>query len=311
MIDSVYICAAGRSGSTLLDMLIGAHPDAVSVGELLHLPKNLALNTVCACGEPVANCTFWTQVIGRLNRELGTDLFKRPYDLDLGFITASTVVDHRKQTRAYLARRLATLTMVDIEQRMRFRAFEPLTRRFHESVDQTLRVHDAIRRVSGARIVVNSSKAFRYGVALHQHAPESIRLILLTRDGRGVFHSRIRSGFSPEKSLRAWKNYYRRALPLLERAVDPAHLLHVRYEDLTRDPRSELSRISDFLGLTRSEKMLDFRAKTSHILNGNAMRLSASAEIRADEKWKTELRADDAAFFARNGRALNARLGYE
>lgn len=310
MIDTAYICAAGRSGSTLLDLLIGAHPEAVSVGELLHLPKNLALNTVCACGEPAAECGFWTQVIGQLNRELGTDLFKRPYDLDLGFIVASTVIDRARQTRAYRLQRLLTLALVDAEHRLGFRAFGPLTRRFHDSIDQTLRVHDAIRQASGARVVVNSSKAFRYGVALQRRAPESVRIILLTRDGRGVFLSRIKSGFSREQSLAAWKNYYQRALPLLDRSIDPAYVLQVRYEDLTRDPRSELARIAGFLGLAFSEQMLDFRAKTSHILNGNAMRLSTSAEIRADEKWKTEMRPDDAAFFAQHGQALNLRLGY-
>jgi len=311
MIDTAYICAAGRSGSTLLDTLIGAHPDAVSVGELLHLPKNLALNTVCACGKAVAECDFWTRVIDRLNQELGTDLLRRPYALDLGFITASTVIDHGKQTRAYLLQRLLTLAMVDAEHRISFRAFGPLTRRFYDSVDQTLRVHEVIRQVSGARLVVNSSKAYRYGVAMHQRAPESVRLLLLTRDGRGVFHSRIKSGMSREKSLKAWKTYYRRALPLLDRSVEAAHVLQVRYEDLTRDPRRELARVCDFLGLTFSDAMLDFRARPSHILNGNAMRRSPVAEIRPDERWKMELRPDDAAFFAKNGQALNLRLGYE
>ena len=311
MIDTVYICAAGRSGSTLLDLLIGAHPEAVSVGELLHLPKNLALNTVCACGEPVAACGFWAQVVGQLNRELGTDLFKRPYDLDLGFIVASTVIDRARQTRAYRLQRLLTLALIDAEHRLGIRAIGPLTQRFHDSIDQTLRVHAAIRQASGARVVVNSSKAFRYGVALQRRAPESVRIVLLTRDGRGVFHSRIKSGFSRKQSLAAWKNYYQRALPLLDRMVDPAHVLQVRYEDLTRDPRSELARIAGFLGLAFSEQMLDFRAKVSHILNGNAMRLSSSAEIRTDEKWRSEMRPDDAAFFAQHGQALNRKLGYE
>jgi hypothetical protein len=311
MIDTAYICAAGRSGSTLLSMLIGSHPEAISVSELLHLPKNLALNTVCTCGQHVADCPFWTQVIGRLNRELGTDLFRQPYDLDLGFIVAAKAIDHDKQTRAYRLKRMLTLALVDAEHKAGTRLFTPFTRRFYDSIEQTLRVHEVIRQVSGASVVVNSSKAFRYGVALHQRAPESVRLILLTRDGRGVYYSRIKSGFSRQQSLAAWKTYYQRALPLLDRTVAPAHVLQVRYEDLTRDPRAELARITDFLGLPFSEQMLDFRAKPIHVLNGNVMRKSTSTEIRSDEKWKTELQPDDSAYFAQHGQVLNLRLGYE
>ena len=44
-----FICSAGHAGSTLLDLLLGANSAAVSLGEITHLPKNLALNTPCTC----------------------------------------------------------------------------------------------------------------------------------------------------------------------------------------------------------------------------------------------------------------------
>ena len=38
----IYIVAAGHSGSTLLDMLIGSIPGVFSTGELNHLPWQLS-----------------------------------------------------------------------------------------------------------------------------------------------------------------------------------------------------------------------------------------------------------------------------
>ena len=81
----VFICAAGHSGSTLLDLLLGSHPAGVSVGELTQLPKNIALDSVCSCGDQVSKCDFWQPVITRFGDSIDVDLWNDPYDLNLGF----------------------------------------------------------------------------------------------------------------------------------------------------------------------------------------------------------------------------------
>ena len=40
----IFICSAGHSGSTLLDMLIGSHGQCESLGEVVLLPMEFALN---------------------------------------------------------------------------------------------------------------------------------------------------------------------------------------------------------------------------------------------------------------------------
>src|SRR5690606_236057 len=40
---NVFICSAGHSGSTLLDMLLGTHSRAESLGELVNLPLDIEL----------------------------------------------------------------------------------------------------------------------------------------------------------------------------------------------------------------------------------------------------------------------------
>src|SRR5690606_6059257 len=96
-VDTACILSAGHSGSTLLNLMLGGHPEAVAVGEITHLPKNLALNTPCQCGVPVGECGFWQAVL----RRLPIDLSKNPYALETGFINAARVIDHSHATRSY------------------------------------------------------------------------------------------------------------------------------------------------------------------------------------------------------------------
>jgi hypothetical protein len=79
----------GRSGSTLLTLLLGSHSNAVALGESTQIPKDQALNTLCSCGTAVRNCTLWADVAGRLaQQERFATIRERPYDLDLGFFRA-------------------------------------------------------------------------------------------------------------------------------------------------------------------------------------------------------------------------------
>ena len=62
----VYIMGYGRSGSTILDTILGNHPDLESVGELLHAVRLAFLeDEFCACGQRASECPFWTEVLRR------------------------------------------------------------------------------------------------------------------------------------------------------------------------------------------------------------------------------------------------------
>ena len=53
----------GRSGSTVLDAVLGSHEDAVGVGELCNLATaGWQNNEYCACGKPANSCEFWVAV---------------------------------------------------------------------------------------------------------------------------------------------------------------------------------------------------------------------------------------------------------
>ena len=85
----LFIGGLGRSGSTLVDRVLGQTPGVCSVGELVFLwERGLLANERCGCGEPFDGCPFWKEVgvrafgdaarvlVGRLHHHAGA----RPRD---------------------------------------------------------------------------------------------------------------------------------------------------------------------------------------------------------------------------------------
>ncbi|MDQ3865771.1 MAG: sulfotransferase, partial [Actinomycetota bacterium] len=58
-----YIGGYGRSGSTLLSLILGKIPGFVAVGELHRIwERGLIGNELCGCGLPFRDCPFWHAV---------------------------------------------------------------------------------------------------------------------------------------------------------------------------------------------------------------------------------------------------------
>jgi len=305
-----YICSAGHSGSTLLDLLLGSHSQVESLGEIIHLSKNISLNTACACGVPIRSCYLWKRVAEMLNRQLGIDVFEQPYALHMGFPDPQNVKDRIHTTLGYRMKRKWLRGLHYLDLKYDFHLPAPLLSSIHKGIENTFLVYEAVRKVSEKQMIVDSSKSYPEGIAIYKKNPGSTRIIQLSRDGRAVFYSYLKRNFPRSKSLRGWRNHYARALPLLTKHVQRNHLYHMKYEELAGNPRRELERLCDFLDLGFEEDMLKFADRIHHITNGNNMRFRKSSEIRADEAWKRQLSEADHALFSRKAGDLNRRLGY-
>ena len=63
-IKVLYIGGYGRSGSTLLDRLLGQMQGFHSVGEMWNIwQKCFIENQLCGCGKPFQECDFWSAVV--------------------------------------------------------------------------------------------------------------------------------------------------------------------------------------------------------------------------------------------------------
>lgn len=66
MPKNVFIISMSHSGSTLLDLILGCHTNAVSMGKLYASVKTFDLQRYCNCGEKIQDCIIW----GKLKEEL-------------------------------------------------------------------------------------------------------------------------------------------------------------------------------------------------------------------------------------------------
>ena len=59
----LYLGGLGRSGTTLVERLLGELPSVCALGEVVHLWQRDVLNDErCGCGAKFSACTFWKRV---------------------------------------------------------------------------------------------------------------------------------------------------------------------------------------------------------------------------------------------------------
>lgn len=310
MVQCLYICGAGHSGSTLLDMLLGSHSKIASLGEIINLPMDLATNSTCTCGRKVRECELWSAVVHEFETRQGLDLENNPYALNLGPIYAA-VGDPRVTGGFYRTRRRLAAALHYLELRAGlFGTLRPLLPSLYKGLENNLLLYEIVGERLGADFVVDSSKVYTKAVGLSRLAPERVKIILLIRDGRAVYYSMRKRNFERDFSLASWYTHFRRALPLIERQVPAGSVLTIKYEDLATAPERELRRICEFAGIDFEPAMLDMKAKVHHNINGNDMRFATASEIRLDTSWKTKLDAEELDFFQERAGWLNEKLGY-
>jgi hypothetical protein len=274
----IYIAGDGRSGSTLLDRLIGAYPGVFSCGELGNLLQSTASSEqLCACGESARGCGFWHEVLRRWSLVV-PDFTEREY---------------RNLQRRY--ERLRSLLRPHHDQELTLD--EPQFARYAE---YTSALFNAIADLSGAAVIVDSSKSPARALALSRVPGLDVRMLHLVRDVRGVAYSLRKLSapkpgeVKPKKFVRrnnlrfagTWAivNYFcERVRPKI-----PGPNLFTRYEDYTSDPDSMLSAVADLIGVTRIPYSTgaDYLKTQGHQVAGNEGRMRPVQAIATDETWR-------------------------
>ncbi len=311
----IFIASASRSGSTLLDLLLGSHPLGVSTGEVRRLQgfllqdrRLLSLRDedyplICSCGKPIGQCSFWMEVEKTFGASLGETVFKT------------------RQKRIWRSLLMAFyLAWGPAGVRLLARAWAPLRQETEIGLN-CIRLHKAICSVSGASFVVDSSKSIYHYVLLHLAAPELVRLMVLLRDGRAVAYSMVRGsrakhwkqgGMPPFlQAAKQWSTTTRGIL-LLSRRTPSSHRMLVKYEDLCRDPAKILEEVAKRWGFPPWEHGFQETRGQTHIIGGSpSIRFEGSASsIELDESWKQALSPGELEAFERVAGRLNRKLGY-
>lgn len=298
----VYVLAASHSGSTLLTMLLGAHPDLCTVGELkATIPGDVA-EYPCSCGERINLCPFWARVrAGMARRGLDFD-FAQPY------------VDLQSIDSAYVRQVLRPLHRGWLLEHVRDAALwlSPTARAQYALIrHRTAALVDTVCEISGQNIIVDSSK---YGLRLKyllRNPALDVQIVRVIRYGRAVaatYYIDERRLPMAQAALE-WRRSNEEAEQLLT-SVDPARSIEVRYEQLCHDPAGGLARLFEFIRVDPARGTLDYRAREHHVI-GNWMRTQKTSAIVLDERWRQQLTAVDLGEFERVAGRMNRRYGYE
>jgi len=291
----VYISADSRSGSTLLDLLLSNHSAIVSVGELRRLHEHYNGNFACTCERVVSRCPFWRAVEAELRVQ------------GLSLSDMQTLIDFSPLVLADLLYGLSLPNLHRIGRGLSFIA-EAI-----EITENQRLIINAVATATQQHFVVDSSKVPKAARLAYLLNPGSIRVIFLTRDGRGVISSRLRgTNASTWRCVLGWMAYTVKA-SLLKISLPRSCYQVLKYEDLCNNPESELRRVCSFLGLPYEPAMAYLDKHNKHNICGSPMRFEREqTEISLDERWRSSLTARQLRTFRLLGGAwLNRRLGYQ
>ncbi len=277
----LYVLGFGRSGSTLLDILLGELPGFFSAGELQSLwRESLIDGRLCGCGVPVAECALWSEILGG------------PRCTQLGM---------SPEERAAL--QADRLRLPRLGPRIRARGRCKAEWRAYAGVLGNL--YHRIAEVTHARVIVDSSKLPSVTRALEKLDSIDLYYIHLVRDARAVAFSWMRSKeatdrtrrsqmerLGPVRSSATWLVRGLAADRIMDRSGHPSLLL--RYEDLVATPTETVARVAALVN--EPEPDTGFIVGTSvklaanHTVSGNPIRLmEGPVEVREDAEWRTGL----------------------
>lgn len=318
-----YLLAASHSGSTLLAMVLGAQPGACSAGELKATSLGDPRTYRCSCRKLIHECEFWQRVAAEMDRRGFPD-----------FEITNAQTNILDIPSPYARRLLAPLHRGPLLELVRDAglALSPAWHSYRRKVDRrNAALVESLLAVTGAQVVIDSSKqALRLKYLLKVPSLD-IKVVRTIRDGRAVSMTymdewnyadasdpTLRGGGTGSRrppvrrnmteAANEWKRSQEAAESLLA-GLPRTQWTEVRYEELCANPDATLRRLSGFLELDPAQIVFDFRSRPQHVI-GNGMRFDTTSAIKLDERWRTNLSAEDLATFDRVAGDLNRRYGY-
>lgn len=284
----IYIAGYGRSGSTVLDIVLGNHSQITSLGEAAFLFDEWDVpSRRCSCAKPYRECMFWRDLF--VNRLPSPDA-------------------------APLRRRVESLSAIP---RLLLRLVAPTDIKAYRSSQKMLFEYVISR--ADKPIVVDSSKTARATAgrffALSRIAGEDVYVLHLVRNGLATMESVLLGsnwaieGYIPPRkwpAIRAAIGWVSSNVcaSVLGRLIGPKRYMLLRYEDFLAEPTMTLRRIGRFAGFDSQELACrldnDEYFQVGHNVGGNRVRLQGRIRLRkyTNRSYGDRLKLRHRLFFA-------------
>ena len=280
-IQIVYVGGYVRSGTTIVDMLLGMNTATIAVGEINIIFRQVVKTeppVPCSCGEPLRECPLWSKVLDRFHAVLP----------DMSFERAD-----------YITRKVETYP-----ERLR-----DASRYWDEYVKIWQVMFEAIAEITGAKTIVDSSKTGRHSLYRPlslAHAGFDVSLLQMVRDPRAVTWSKLRREIDKgrlEKRAALFAAAFMSGLhwsitnvstDLLYRRRREIAYYGMRYTDFMDQPVEKLREMERVfqVDLSRTIEVVerDETIEHGHLASGNELRMQSSLHLRRPPPtWKTAL----------------------
>jgi len=252
----------GRSGTTILEILLGNSPKICGVGEAVHIFRDgLQARKMCACGEPPDQCPVWSAVW----RDGGW----APGDADVLCETQKAFSWHSRFPQLFLG----------LISRKSSRFFGQVNTSFINSA----------ARVTSSNVVIDSSKYAGRALALFRYRDGPMKVICITREPAGLIKAFARQTTEGEQlpktpfKLLAYYVYTMTCLRLASLVLRD-ECRSITYEQLRSDPNATLQEIGEWSGIDFSEscKILGCNGtlRPGHMVTGNRLRMNSSIRFK-------------------------------
>lgn len=225
MVKIIAISGSGRSGSTLLSLLLSQDARVFNLGQLRHLWRSCADNEPCSCGQGLQDCAIYKDiVVDTTAMQTAGKAFFKDAARQSDWTDPATVAALKKRHRDFLRGLQAVL----------------------EQIATTVQ----------ATHFVDSSKAPEVALALSLLPDSDLYLLNLVRDPRAVACSWYKKKQSVSALIRNARDWSARQRRLMRwKPALGERFLTLRYEDLATSPVDAIDSVSAWAELPIPEAM--------------------------------------------------------
>lgn len=286
-----------RAGATLLGMMLDNHSQIFHMGESFYWGKLNPDKIRCSCGRIA--CEILMRVYQEANKLSEVQ----------AIYNACSMIDKLEEPgKVY-----HSLSLPDDNQQLSPANPRNLARALELSCIGLERLAQIFRQVIGKNIIVDNTKSIY--LAEYLAVRKSWKIILLTRDPRGLANSNKNSGLRKgiprpvDMKIPVYVKFAKKALAMIQMQ----NVLFVRYEDLCLNPEKKLREICNFIGVSFKDSMLRFKSNKGHTLMGNRMRFDENQVVAEDTGWINGLSQEEKNMICKNKELSNLfkRLGYD
>lgn len=271
--EVLYIMGTGRSGTTILEILLANNEGFAGVGEVKHIFRDgFIANQQCSCGRSTHACEMWSSVMRTAN-----------------------------WTPANMTRLAATVKKLESHNHFPFlwAGLGPRNakREYFAAAGDLFR---SVAHAAQCKVVVDSSKFAGRALLLAEAFPQRVKVLCITRSAEGLikaFAKQNETEQKPKGALAAAAYYLYVLLCMrLVKARLGKQCFAIRFEDLNRDPQTVLAAIEQWSGYslrtTRSRIEAREAFDVGHIVTGN--RLRKKGRVKFEPSAGGGSRADNA-----------------